>query len=303
MDSDDQPAINKAHKSTDWPRITIVTPSYNQSHYIESTIKSVLSQDYPNLEYFVLDGGSKDGTIDIIKRYADRLTGWRSGPDDGPYAAVSEGFNSSNGQILFWLNSDDLLFPGSLSFVGSCFLQITDMQWMTTLSRGLVVSSGECTVWPLTGVSRSSFAAGRHLPSVTRRWIGYVQQESTFFRRELWKNSGGLQPRYDLAGDFALWAEFLLLSEVVVTRSLIGMFRQHARNRSRSQVKYISQSKEALENFRSRIGWKPNYLREAVADSPLARSERLAGRIGYKGLLAEPPTDRAGWRSRSFRFL
>ena len=96
------------------PKISVITPSYNQGAYLEDTIKSVLSQNYPNLEFMILDGGSKDETVEIIKRYADKLTFWRSHPDSGQSSAIAEGFNRATGEILAWLNSDDRYEPGTL---------------------------------------------------------------------------------------------------------------------------------------------------------------------------------------------
>ena len=103
------------------PRITVVTPSFNQARYLDRTIRSVLDQGYPNLEYMVLDAGSTDGSLDIIKRYSDRLDYWRSGPDNGQSAAVNEGWQRASGEVMAWLNSDDFYLPGALDFVGNHF--------------------------------------------------------------------------------------------------------------------------------------------------------------------------------------
>lgn len=106
-----------------WPKITIVTPSYNQGDYLEETIQSILSQGYANLEYFVLDGGSTDGSVEIIRKYEDKLTHWESGPDGGQSSAINKGFRMASGEILTWLNSDDYYLPGTLQEVGNIFRQ------------------------------------------------------------------------------------------------------------------------------------------------------------------------------------
>ena len=100
------------------PTISIVTPSYNQAQFIEDTIQSVLGQGYPNLEYVVIDGGSTDGSVDIIRRYAERLKYWTSERDGGQYDAINRGFAHTTGEIMAWLNSDDKYTPWAFSIVG-----------------------------------------------------------------------------------------------------------------------------------------------------------------------------------------
>ncbi len=113
----------------DWPRITIVTPSFNQADFIEETIDSVLSQDYPNLQYVVVDGGSTDGSPAIISRYQAFLDYWISEPDRGQADALNKGFSRANGEICAYLNSDDLLLPGCLKAVAAFFSR-TSCQWL-----------------------------------------------------------------------------------------------------------------------------------------------------------------------------
>ena len=97
-----------------WPKISIVTPSYNQAEYLEQTIRSVLLQRYPNLEYIIMDGGSTDGSVEIIRKYQEWITFWTSEEDQGQTDAIQKGFSRSTGSILAWLNSDDIYFPGAL---------------------------------------------------------------------------------------------------------------------------------------------------------------------------------------------
>src|SRR6185369_4871040 len=99
---------------TDWPLITLVTPSLNQGRYLEATLASVIAQDYPRLELIVVDGGSVDGSVEIIRRHADRLSWWVSEPDKGQSDALIKGFSRANGDVMNWLNADDLLRPGAL---------------------------------------------------------------------------------------------------------------------------------------------------------------------------------------------
>lgn len=118
-------------KTISYPRISIVTPSYNQAAYLEQTLKSVLDQDYPNLEYIVMDGGSTDGSIEIIERYSNKLTYWESGKDKGQADAIYRGFERATGEILGWVNSDDLLLPKSLEKVGRYFNLYPTEEWVT----------------------------------------------------------------------------------------------------------------------------------------------------------------------------
>src|SRR5271165_4547303 len=121
---------------TSWPRIAIVTPVYNSVKYIEQTILSVLSQNYPNLEYFIVDGGSTDGTLDIIRKYEPQLSGWLSEPDKGMYDALNKGFTRTTGEIMGWISATDQYHLGGLSVVGSVFRDLPQVAWITGRATG-----------------------------------------------------------------------------------------------------------------------------------------------------------------------
>lgn len=117
-----------------YPKITVVTPSYNQGEFIERTIVSILGQNYPNLEYIICDGGSTDNTIDIIKKYEDKLTWWCSEKDKGQSDAINKGMKRATGEICCWINSDDALLPGALNYVGQYFRNHPQVDFLSGLT-------------------------------------------------------------------------------------------------------------------------------------------------------------------------
>jgi glycosyltransferase involved in cell wall biosynthesis len=180
----------------DSPRITIVTPSYNQATYLEQTIRSVLLQRYPNLEYVVVDGGSRDGSLEIIGRYEPWLAHWVSEPDQGQAHAINKGLGRSTGEILAWLNSDDFYAPGTLSLVGQ-----------TLRDGGASALVGHCLRLHADGAPpfllRGRYSSRRRLLAF---WKGYqMHQPSIFWRRELLEKTGLLDEELHYVLDFDYW--------------------------------------------------------------------------------------------------
>lgn len=238
-----------------FPKISIVTPSFNQAQFIETTIESVLSQNYPNLEYIIIDGGSTDGSVEIIKKYQDHLHYWCSEPDNGQYDAINKGFKHSTGDIMAWLNSDDLHFPWTLKTVASIMAQLTEVEWLTTLQPGGCDWDSFCTGFGfLPGYSKQAFLDGRYAV------VGFfIQQESTFWRRSLWQKSGAQVPtEFKLAGDFALWSNFFCHTELYAIDSPLGCFRSQVNQKSRSIEQYMIEVKSALSVMRDSCNWKPS---------------------------------------------
>ena len=168
------------------PKISIVTPSFNSKGLIADTIKSVLGQNYPNLEYIIIDGGSTDGTVQIIEQFSDKLSYWHSQKDGGQYDAINQGFAKSTGEIMCWLNADDMLLPKSLFVVAEVFDQLKEVEWLSSLQPASWDASGQLAeVRTLPGFSKQAFLDGLYLPTTAKK--GYwLQQESTFWRRSLW---------------------------------------------------------------------------------------------------------------------
>lgn len=206
--------------SIEWPRITLVTPVFNSARYLEQAIQSVVSQQYPNLEYFIMDGGSTDGSVDVIRRYERHLSGWASGPDNGMYDALNRGFERSSGEIMGWISATDMLHTRSLFVVGSVFRALPQVQWITGRPTGFseegmpVAVSRSLKRW-----TRFRFLAGSNR---------YIQQESTYWRRSLWERAGSHMDASRREGsDFELWVRFFRHARLYPVDALIGGFRVH----------------------------------------------------------------------------
>ncbi len=211
------------------PKISLVTPSYNQADFLEETIRSVLDQGYPSLEYVVIDGGSTDGSQDIIRKYESRLAYWVSERDGGQYDAINKGFSRTSGEIMAWLNSDDKLTPWALDVVADVFSSRGDIEWLTTLHQLVWDERGRAVACRSTnGYSRQGFLRGENLTRPGVHTKGWIQQESTFWRRTLWNRAcGRVDTSYRLAADFELWARFFQHSELYGVSAPLGGFRMH----------------------------------------------------------------------------
>jgi glycosyltransferase involved in cell wall biosynthesis len=257
------------------PRISIVTPSFNQGPYLEETIRSVLDQNYPALEYVVIDGGSTDDSPAIIRRYADRLTHWVSEPDGGQYDAINRGFARTTGEIMGWINSDDKYAPWAFAVVADIFTSLPEVEWLTSLCpltwdrRGLPLG---CSA--MRGFDRGRFLRGDYLPGVP--WNeGTIQQESTFWRRSLWERAGGgVDASLKMAGDFELWARFFKRTRLYGVATPLAGFRVHGDQKTgRAMATYLEESKEVLRRHggrvRSRVGQVAMFAARACSPSPL----------------------------------
>jgi glycosyltransferase involved in cell wall biosynthesis len=200
------------------PLVTIVTPSFNQGAFLEETILSVLAQDYPNIEYIVMDGGSTDNSVEIIQKYADRISLWVSEPDQGQTDAINKGFAKAHGNILAWLNSDDLLTPRAVSEVVE---YLTGNPGVGMVYSGLDFINAQ-------GKVIGKFPARQTDLRKLRHGYVHVPQPATFFKADLWKKVGPLDPTFFFAMDYDLWTRIArLTTPVYLPGKVWAKFRLH----------------------------------------------------------------------------
>jgi glycosyltransferase involved in cell wall biosynthesis len=247
----------------DQPRITVVTPSFNQGHFLEETICSVVGQGYPNLEYIVIDGGSTDLSVEIIRKHEKSIAYWVSEKDQGPVDAIGKGFRKATGSILAWLNSDDFYQPGVLDKIAAAFLAD---------ERNDVVYGN--TYW----VDREGkvLAEKRQTPFSK---LGYLyggadlQQPATFWRRHLFEKSGGLDPSFRAAFDTDLFYRFIKQgARFKHIDAFLASFRVHSEQISDV---LLATARKEVELIRSRHLRYPARSIPGIALRNLGRLQRI----------------------------
>jgi glycosyltransferase involved in cell wall biosynthesis len=237
-------------------KFSIVTPSFNQNRFLERSMRSVLGQELEDLEYIVIDGGSNDGSVETIKAHAARLAYWRSRPDGGYADALNEGFGRSTGEIMGWINSDDMLTPWALRTAESVFRALPGVEWITTLcplvmdEEGVVIAARNAE-----GYNAKAFYRGRNAPLAPRFYTFFIQQESTFWRKSLWERAGArVDDSLRMAGDFELWARFFQHAELYAVGVPLGCFRfQKQSFTSSAMTGYLEECRTVLRKY----GYRP----------------------------------------------
>lgn len=273
----------------EWPKISIVTPSFNQGAYLESCLRSVLDQDYPNLEYIVIDGASRDNSLEILRRYAPRLSSWVSEPDEGHFPALEKGFARSSGEIMGWVNSDDLYLPWTLRVAGEIFASLPQVSWITSQYPILVDVKGSAVqTRRLDGFNRRAFYRGRNVPLNRFFYTGFIQQESTFWRRSLWEQAGSrLDVTLPLACEFELWARFWQHAELhAVGVPLAGFRVQPEQKTHRGYSRYLQEAELVLGRYgHKRPGQWETAARRLLRLLPRRWWRRLPEGVGYTSRL------------------
>jgi glycosyltransferase involved in cell wall biosynthesis len=224
-----------------WPKISIVTPSYNQGKFLEETIRSVLLQNYPNLEYFIIDGGSTDNSVDIIKKYEPWLTYWVSEKDSGQSEAINKGWERSSGDIVAYLNSDDTYLSGVFAEVVGYFQEKSDC----------AVVHGQIIVTDEEGNDLRRWGSSFELISSVNGCNCTIGQQSAFVRRDSLKRTGFMDRALHLGMDYDLWLRLRLKYPFYYVPHVWAKLRQHSKSKSLGRIPLRSDCLSIMKKFYS----------------------------------------------------
>jgi glycosyltransferase involved in cell wall biosynthesis len=274
--------LEDAHLAGDrpLPSISVVTPSYNHAAFLEATLRSVLEQDYPSIEYIVVDGGSADGSVEILERYADRLSWWVSEPDGGQSEAINKGLRRATGDVVCWLNSDDRLLPGALRTVGEAMAEDPGCTAVVGGVRYLWEQHGRAEDRP------GHYAGHRRL---LQFWRGYdLHQPGIFWRRSVHDEIGYLDESLHLTMDFDLWVRISERWRFCVVDELLAEVSHHA------EAKTADAFRSYTQELRDRA---PTYWSRSPTPVP-AWWWRIEMPVGVAAGRALSSTKRALWSVR-----
>ncbi|MDR3406683.1 MAG: glycosyltransferase family 2 protein [Chthoniobacter sp.] len=272
-----------------WPKLTVITPSFMQGEFLEQTIRSVLLQGYPNIEYFILDGGSTDSSRAIIEKYAPWLAGWRCEKDAGQAAAVNEGWTRATGEVFSWINSDDWYQPGALAAIATHFRGASPADWVAG---------------PLDDCAPDGTPLKRHpaWPTPLPAALGFHEfgyyQPGMFWSRRLVEKVGLLDVNMHLCFDLEFWARSLAAGfSLTAVDAPIACFRQHGASKSFTQLEtIIDESREVFrrcsdalsaEDRRQSAQWWREYAADLVLDIVYRRLQQGRRRAALSYLLRE----------------
>ncbi|MDQ3193230.1 MAG: glycosyltransferase [Bacteroidota bacterium] len=260
-----------------YPKISIVTPSYNQGRFLEETIRSVILQNYPNLEYIIIDGGSTDESVEIIKKYEKWITYWISEKDNGQSQAINKGLNKCSGEIFNWINSDDFYEPGSFYSIADNFLNTPHATCVTGKEKR-IDSKGNFI----------AFSFGTTiLPSLEDTLCAsHIDQPSTFFKLSAVKKIGGVNEELFFSMDVDLWMRYLLqygIDQIIKTNEIYINFRFHENSKTST---YIERAKKEYKMLFFELQRKLNHpYPEAIYADTLPLKNNLFNGIEIKNTI------------------
>ncbi len=250
----------------DTPRISIVIPSYKQAAYLEKTITSLLSQDYPALELIVVDGGSDDGSKEIIEKYSAHIKWWCSEQDSGQTNALNRGFAQSSGEIMAWLNSDDMLMPETLNRVAAYFAHYQNVD--AVYGHRILIDEEDRDI--------GRWIVPKHDDKVMT-WADFIPQETLFWRRSLWQKAGKkLDESFKFAMDWDLLLRFRDAgARFVRLPYFLGLFRVHAGQKTSAQINDVGFAE--MQRLRKRcLGYTPHLGRKRFGEDNYLKQYRVA---------------------------
>lgn len=232
------------NQHNNYPKISIITPSLNQGDYIEETIQSVLGQGYPNLEYIVMDGGSTDQTLDILRKYTDQIN-WISEKDQGQSHAINKGLQLATGEVIAYLNSDDVYMRGALHKVGAFFAKYPQAQWLT--GRCKIINSKGVEIRKLITAYKNFWLCVRSQSSLLI--IDYISQPATFWRRQLVHQVGLLNEDLHLAMDYDYSLRIARHHKLWVINDYLASFRVHSNSKSTLIREHFSEDLAVAQKY------------------------------------------------------
>jgi glycosyltransferase involved in cell wall biosynthesis len=232
-----------------WPRLSIVTPSYNQGRFIEETIRSVLLQGYPNLEYIIIDGGSTDESADIIRKYEDRLAYWVSEPDRGQVHAINKGLQRATGDILAYINSDDCYLPGAFACIAQEYMR-QPFDLIAGACRYVDIDGNLLQVVKCNPLSLMDFL------DLCRYERSYLSQPEVFWSRKLFETCGTFREDLNIAFDVEYWIRAVATGfSVRHINNEVACFRRHAQQKSQDQLGGLIEDIRIRQEYVQR--WNP----------------------------------------------
>jgi len=276
-------------RSEDFPKISIVTPSLNQSRFLEAAINSVVSQKYPDFQYFVMDGGSSDGSVEIIRKYSDRIDFWRSGDDRGQADAIYQGFERSSGDILGWLNSDDLLLPGCLEKVGSYFAKHPEIDCV--VGGSILIDESGTSLGIVDGKPAFNLGTVQNFRKLLLWECGGFYQPASFWRRNAFFDEGGFDRELSFCFDYDMYLRLARRGPFGLIEDFLASFRVHSTSKTNTMSDVWRTERDAVlkQHGRNKVPALARYIiRRCYVLADSIRKKRLksglkSGRIVLPG--------------------